>query len=64
YTNDQLALDWLRHFIKYIGAGPDKHWRILLMDGHSSHNSPAFVLLALENHIQPFEFPSHMTHIL
>jgi len=64
YTNELIALDWLRHFIKHVGAGPDKPWRLLLMDSHGSHENPDFVLLALENHIEPFTFPSHMTHIL
>jgi hypothetical protein len=64
YTNEQLAIQWLEHFIKYTGAGPTKKWKLLLMDGHKSHRTPEFTLLALQNHIEPFAFPSHLTHIL
>ncbi|RPB00017.1 hypothetical protein L873DRAFT_1681667, partial [Choiromyces venosus 120613-1] len=37
YTTENIALAWLDHFIKYIEAGPDKHWHMLLVDGHITH---------------------------
>ena len=52
YTNESLALDWLQHFIKYSGPGPDKPWKILLLDGQRSHESPDFVLNCLANKIE------------
>jgi len=64
YTNENIALAWLNHFIKHIRAGPDKHWRLLLLDGHNSHRQDDFIIKCHENHIVPFEFPSHMTHVL
>jgi hypothetical protein len=64
YTNEELAIRWLKHFIKHTKAGPNEPWKLLLMDGHKSHENPDFVLLALENHIDPFLFPSHLTHVL
>ena len=62
--NEEVTIEWLKHFIKHTGAGPKQPWKILLMDGHRTHESPEFVLLALANHIQPFEFLSHLTHVL
>jgi hypothetical protein len=64
YTNEQIAIYWLKHFIKHVEAGPDKPWKMLLLDGHVTHENPDFVILALENHIKPFKYPSHLTHIL
>ena len=64
YTNENIALSWLNHFIKHIGAGPDKNWCLLLLDGHNSHHQDDFIIKYHENHIVPFEFPSHITHIL
>jgi hypothetical protein len=64
YTNEEIALEWLAHFIKYTDSGPDKPWKILLLDSHSTHEAPYFVLNALYNHIELIEFPSHMTHVL
>src|SRR5207237_4034524 len=42
YTNESIALTWLDHFIKHIGAGPNKHWRMLLLDGHITHHQADF----------------------
>jgi len=64
YTNAEIAICWLKHFIKHVGAGPDKAWKMLLLDGHVTHENPDFVILAHENHIKPFEYPSHLTHVL
>lgn len=64
YTNEELAILWLKHFIKYTGAGPESSMKILLMDSHPSHTSPQFTLLAHANCIIPFTFPSHLTHCL
>ena len=55
---------WLRHFIQYTNAGPDKPWKLLLLNGHITYEYPEFVILAHENHIKPMEFPLHLTHIL
>jgi hypothetical protein len=64
YTNDKIAVQWLEHFIKHTDSGLDKPWKLLLLDGHTSHECPKFVLKAEENNIALFRFPSHLTHIL
>jgi len=64
YANEGIALASLNDFIKYAGAGPDEHWRILLLDGHLTHCKDDFVIKCHENHIVPFQFPSHLTHVL
>jgi hypothetical protein len=67
YTNEKLSLDWLKHFIKHtesVSDRPDLPWKVLLMDGHRSHLSPEFVLLALQYNIQPYQFPGHLTHVM
>ncbi|RPA88837.1 hypothetical protein L873DRAFT_1849586 [Choiromyces venosus 120613-1] len=64
YTNENITLAWLDHFIKHIEAGSDKHWHILLVDGYISHHQDDFIIKCHENHIVPFEFPSRLTHVL
>ncbi|RPA97377.1 hypothetical protein L873DRAFT_1691053 [Choiromyces venosus 120613-1] len=64
YTNENIALAWLDHFIKHVGTGPDKHCCILLLDGHITHYKDDFTIKYRENHIVPFEFPSYLTHVL
>jgi len=64
YTNESIAVSWLDHFIKHVDAGPEAHWRILLLDDHTTHYKNDFILKCHENHIVPFVFPSHLTHVL
>jgi len=64
YTNESIAVSWLAHFIKHVDAGPEAHWRILLLDGHTTHHKDNLILKCYENHIVPFVFPSHLTHVL
>jgi hypothetical protein len=65
FSNAQIGIEWLKHFIKHSGAEEnDSRVTILLMDNHSSHTSDEFVLLANKYNIKPYPFPPHCTHIL
>lgn len=61
-TNDQIAIEFLKHFIKYSNAGPHSEWKLLLMDNHGSHETPEFLNLANTNRILPFPLIPHLTH--
>ncbi|RPA96090.1 hypothetical protein L873DRAFT_1695567, partial [Choiromyces venosus 120613-1] len=37
---------------------------ILLLDCHITHHQDDFIIKCYKNHIVPFEFPSHLTHVL
>ena len=67
YINDELAMEWLQHFIHYISSLEDLEDlepKVLLLDSHTSHHYPPFAILAEKHHIYPFTFPSHLTHIM
>jgi hypothetical protein len=64
YTNNEVGLQYLDHLVQYSGAGPEKEWKILLLDGHESHCTDEFQIRAQYHHILPFYFPSHLTHAL
>ena len=64
FTNNELGLRWLNHFIEHTRAGPDQPWLMLLMDNHGSHDTLEFVQLARKNHVLPFSFPAHLTHVM
>jgi len=64
YTNSELALEYLKHFIKHTHSNETTPLKLLLMDSHISHTTPEFALLTHANHIHPYQFPSHLTHIL
>ncbi len=64
YTNTEINLAWLNHFIKYHHCGPTSQWRILLLDGASSHTDDDFAIKCKANKIWPVIFPSHQTHLI
>ncbi|RPA89660.1 hypothetical protein L873DRAFT_1629841, partial [Choiromyces venosus 120613-1] len=37
---------------------------MLLVDGHITHHQDDFIIKCHEHHIVPFEFLSHLTHVL
>jgi len=54
YTNEKVALAWLNYFIRHASAGPNKDWRILLLDGHITHCQDDFIIKCHESHIVPY----------
>ena len=64
FTNDQLAIRFLEHFILYSDASPSQPTKLLLMDNHGSHVTPEFINLATCNNVVPFTFPAHLTHCM
>ena len=49
-----------KHFLSYV---PSTRPIALLLDGHSSHYSPAFIRLAAQKKVIVFCLPPHTTHI-
>jgi hypothetical protein len=64
YTNEEICIVWLDHFIDHHNCGPNSPWRVLLIDGATCHKAPKFILKAKMNHIWIVKFPSHQTHLL
>jgi hypothetical protein len=64
YSNSQLALRWLEHFIELTAPHSPENPTVLLLDSHVSHTSPEFIIRAAESYIIIVAFPSHLTHIL
>jgi DDE superfamily endonuclease len=64
YSNDDINLAWLRHFNKVIRTKVRGLFRLLLLDGFTSHIEYDFVEYAQNNKIILFSFPPHTTHIL
>ena len=64
YINEDLAMEWLQHFIYHTNSSKDSTKKILLLDSHISHHNPDFVICAADNNIQIYTLPSHLTHII
>ena len=60
-TNDHI----LQVFIPFVDKTREKGQKVLLLlDGHSSHESLETIELAAANGVEIFALPPHMTHIL
>jgi hypothetical protein len=64
YTNDELAMIWLKHFIKETKSDANSEWKIMILDSHTSHITPELRLKAATCNIHLYNLPSHLTHIL
>lgn len=63
FITSEIFLNWFKQCDTILNQ--DKgYWKILLLDGHSSHTQSDFIEFALKNQVIPLFFPSHMTHIL
>ena len=64
YSNSQLALRWLQHFVKLTAPHDPGNPKVLLLDSHVSHTSYDFIILAAKHYIILYAFPPHLTHVL
>jgi hypothetical protein len=62
WTNNNLALAWLKHFD--VHAKPIGVYRLLIIDGHESHCSVDFQDLCKEKKIITLCMPPHLSHLL
>ena len=64
YINDEIALNWIRHFDKWSKKRQIGEWRLLLLDGHNSHCTFEFLSYARENKILLYFLIAHCSQIL
>lgn len=65
WTSNDLGLAWLKQvFDRYTKAKARRRWRLLILDGHGSHVTKAFIDYCDENRILLLIFPPHATHTL
>ncbi len=65
WTNNDLGLTWLEQvFDRYTKAKARRRWRLLIIDGHGSHVTKAFIDYCDRHKILLMIFPPHATHTL
>jgi hypothetical protein len=64
WTNNELGVEWLKHFIKHTNGKVVGARRLLILDGHESHHSLEFQELCKENNIFTLCMPPHSSHLL
>ncbi len=62
WTNDELGVEWLRHFNRYISL--IGVYRLLILDNYRNHATIVFIDYAYENKIILFYLPLYSTHRL
>lgn len=64
WTNDELGLQWIQHFHQHTQHTRKGRWRLLIFDGHGSHQTAQFREFCLEQEILTLCMPPHSSHIL
>lgn len=63
FITSEIFNEWFRDGTSCLDTEPGK-WKILLLDGHTTHTTTKFFDHAISRKVIPLFFPSHMTHIL
>lgn len=64
WTTNEIGLDWIKHFDQCTKARTKGVYRLLVLDGHTSHHSTEFDNYCKANSILPLCMPPHSSHIL
>lgn len=65
WTSDHTGFLWLRDsFIPQTSPSNNNEWRLLICDGHGSHETESFSYLAHLAKIKVIVMPAHLSHVL
>jgi hypothetical protein len=64
WTTNEIGLEWIRHFEKHTKPRTVGKNRLLILDGHESHQSIEFDNYCKERDIVPLYMPPHSSHLL
>ncbi|KAH7563633.1 plasma membrane calciumhypothetical proteintransporting atpase 2 [Bipolaris maydis] len=64
WTTDQLGVEWVKHFNQHTAARTAGVYRLLILDGHSSHATLEFDQYCTENKIITLCMPPYTSHLL
>ncbi|KAF1923091.1 CENP-B protein, partial [Didymella exigua CBS 183.55] len=64
WTNNDVAMAWLKHFDAHTKVTSAGAYRLLIIDGHESHCSIEFQDYCKENKIITLCMPPHSSHLL
>jgi hypothetical protein len=64
WTTNKLGLDWLKHFNAHTKERTVGSHRLLVIDGHESHDSLDFQQYCKDNKIITVCMPAHSSHLL
>jgi len=62
--NDRLSISYIKHFNEFIKDHALEKWRMLISDGHKSHEHYDFIEYCWKHYIIPYPLPPHTTHLM
>lgn len=63
WTDNETGLDWIKHFDKHTKSRTKGGYRMLVLDGHESHQSVDFEAYCKDHNIIPLCLPPHSSHL-
>jgi hypothetical protein len=63
WTDNETGLEWLKHFDKHTACTAKGPYRMLVLDGHESHDSAIFQEYCRSHNIIPLCLPAHSSHL-
>lgn len=63
WTNNETGLEWIKHFDKHTTARAKGPYRMLVLDGHESHESAEFQEYCKAHNIITLGLPPHSSHL-
>lgn len=63
WTDNDTGLDWIKHFEKHTTARTKGGYRMLVLDGHESHQSVEFEEFCKAHNIITICLPPHSSHL-
>ncbi|KAH7471795.1 hypothetical protein FOMA001_g13366 [Fusarium oxysporum f. sp. matthiolae] len=64
WTDNEIGLEWLKHFDLCTTKQSKNRYRLLILDGHESHHSVDFERYCKANKIITLCMPPHSSHLL
>ncbi|KAL9563829.1 hypothetical protein ACKAV7_012071 [Fusarium commune] len=64
WTDNEIGLEWLKHFGRCTTKQSKNRYRLLILDGHESHHSVDFERYCKANKIITLCIPPHSSHLL
>ena len=64
WTNNEIGLEWIKHFDRHTKLRTIGQYRLLIIDGHESHHSADFECFCKDNNILTLCMPPHSSHLL
>jgi hypothetical protein len=64
YMDDELSLEYIKHFERLTRPQDKDEYRLLIMDNYSSHCFREFIEYANEHKVVLFSLPPHTSHFL